>query len=775
MSASAIRAGRAFVELFADSSKLIAGLKLAEGQVRKFGANVTQIGQSIAKVGALIVASLVAAGVAFSKVGDDVQKLAIRTGLTTQAVSELAHAAGASGTSIDTLEKSLRKMQQTVTAARDGTQGAVDSLALLGVEVADLQGMSPEEQLEVFADRIAAIEDPSERAARAMAIFGKSGTELIPLLEEGGAGIRALRQEARDLGLSFEPALANAAAELNDALGRVEGQLKRTFLEVGAAVAPVLNWVAAVLEGLLPHLMDFVRENQNIVAGLLVLGGVLTGVGTALIAFGKICVGAATTMGALTIATAKLKVAFTALAAHPILAMLLALSLVAAACAVALGSVNEAQVSSKMYEAVAAGDAQAKSAETLMQRLEQLASQQQLSNAEMSEAKSIVEQLNATYGDLGISIDETTGKINGLSEAQQKFNKEQAGMALARVNKAMRESGDNIEELQREMEEAQGWWASTAFGEGGAAKVEELGQRIAEEQAKFNELRKRRNALTAGDESAVTGQPTTAEDQTAANVAKHAQEVAKAREEAISAEERWAKIEEQEAAKRRGRLEQELKDIADLAEERRKLNEQRIAGEQARVGGPRQEVLDQLASDQAQIDNDELLASAEATGNSFVEEQAALEAERQRLADQQKQQDEEAAQLAAQRDAARAEAADEVARLEIELNPDLTPLQKQLKLIGLDYQREMQAALEAGVDPDLITRKFDLQKQLAEQAAHVEVAATGTTTGSFSALAAQRSFAGGTAQDRTAKATEETARNTKKIIDEQKNQKMRFS
>ncbi len=49
-SSGAIRAGRAFVELFADNTRLQQGLRLAETQLKEFGAKVSTMGKQIATV-----------------------------------------------------------------------------------------------------------------------------------------------------------------------------------------------------------------------------------------------------------------------------------------------------------------------------------------------------------------------------------------------------------------------------------------------------------------------------------------------------------------------------------------------------------------------------------------------------------------------------------------------------------------------------------------------------------------------------------------------------
>ena len=68
-SASPIRAGRAFVELFADDSKLVRGLRRAEKRLKAFGQSIRNMGLKIAGLGAAMLAPLIGAAKAFSTMG----------------------------------------------------------------------------------------------------------------------------------------------------------------------------------------------------------------------------------------------------------------------------------------------------------------------------------------------------------------------------------------------------------------------------------------------------------------------------------------------------------------------------------------------------------------------------------------------------------------------------------------------------------------------------------------------------------------------------------
>ena len=61
LSTRGIRAGRAFVELFADDSKLVRGLRRAEKKLKAFGDRIRNLGLKIADLGAAMLTSMLGA------------------------------------------------------------------------------------------------------------------------------------------------------------------------------------------------------------------------------------------------------------------------------------------------------------------------------------------------------------------------------------------------------------------------------------------------------------------------------------------------------------------------------------------------------------------------------------------------------------------------------------------------------------------------------------------------------------------------------------------
>jgi len=84
-----VRAGRAFVELFTDDKRLVRGLRAAERKLKAFGANVRNMGLKMAGLGTAVLAPMLRAAKAFGAMGDQVAKMAKRTGLSVETLSEL--------------------------------------------------------------------------------------------------------------------------------------------------------------------------------------------------------------------------------------------------------------------------------------------------------------------------------------------------------------------------------------------------------------------------------------------------------------------------------------------------------------------------------------------------------------------------------------------------------------------------------------------------------------------------------------------------------------
>ena len=91
-------------------------------------------------------------------------------------------------------------MQKSIAAAAQGSQSATDALAELGLTVADLRGLSPDEQFKLIADRLSQIQSPALCAAIGDATVRPLRHPPAPDDEGRHAGIDALQSEPASSG-----------------------------------------------------------------------------------------------------------------------------------------------------------------------------------------------------------------------------------------------------------------------------------------------------------------------------------------------------------------------------------------------------------------------------------------------------------------------------------------------------------------------------------------------------------------------------------------------
>jgi len=281
---SDIRAGRAFIELYL-RNRVAGGLRRASQQMVAYSGTVRGIGTKIAGVGAAIVGPLAGAVKYFASAGDALDKMSSRVGASVEFLSALGHAAQIGGTDIAAMEVGFRRMQRTAFDASRGLSTATEAFGQLGVSVKRSDGQLKSTEM-LFMESAAALsrmENNTQKAALATVIFGRAGTKLLPMLKDGAGRIQALMAEAEALGIVISKDDADAAAVLTDAFTRLQTSIKAVYFRVGAALAPMLTDLAKRIRENITPLIEWVRNNQQLIIVVAKVGAIVAAVGAAIL------------------------------------------------------------------------------------------------------------------------------------------------------------------------------------------------------------------------------------------------------------------------------------------------------------------------------------------------------------------------------------------------------------------------------------------------------------------------------------------------------------
>jgi hypothetical protein len=167
-----------------------------QGQVKNAAAGFSSLKGAVAGFGAAIAGSAIVGGLsAIVKksidAGDALFNLQAKTGIAASALIGLGNAAKLADVDQETLGKGLTKLSVNLVKAAEGNEALAQKFAALGISVkgADGQVVSADVALKQIADRFADMPDGAQKAAAAVALFGKAGADLIPLLNEGAAAM----------------------------------------------------------------------------------------------------------------------------------------------------------------------------------------------------------------------------------------------------------------------------------------------------------------------------------------------------------------------------------------------------------------------------------------------------------------------------------------------------------------------------------------------------------------------------------------------------------
>ena len=170
--------------------------------------------------------------------GDSMNDLRQKTGIGVQALSDLKAAAEKGGVDFGQLEGSLKKFSQTLAKAGAGSAQAQAGFRALGISVKENDGTlkTSDRLLLEIADKFENLEDGPEKAAVAMAIFGKTGADLIPVLNGG-------RDAIEGLGIQMSEEFVRQSDAFNDKITTIKNN--------------IVGFAANIAEKVLPHLNKF--------------------------------------------------------------------------------------------------------------------------------------------------------------------------------------------------------------------------------------------------------------------------------------------------------------------------------------------------------------------------------------------------------------------------------------------------------------------------------------------------------------------------------------
>lgn len=187
-------------------------------------------------------------GKEFGEFAEQTEIAGQKTGLSTNAIQELGFAAKMTGESSEQMNQGMMRLSRTMANAQQGGAQAEAAFKSVGLSAEQLADMPLDQVLGKVADAFQGAEDGATKSAIAMQLFGRAGTDMIPLLNKGSEGIDELRSKAEELGVVMGGDDVEAGVKLNEQLKEMDAQMTAVKLRAGSDLAPSLVAIGGAME-----------------------------------------------------------------------------------------------------------------------------------------------------------------------------------------------------------------------------------------------------------------------------------------------------------------------------------------------------------------------------------------------------------------------------------------------------------------------------------------------------------------------------------------------
>lgn len=248
---------------------------------------LTATGAAIAAVGVGITAfAKNATDYTVGLVGET-KKMSRETGLATDAASRLVYVTGRLGIDAGAASVSFGKFSKQITETAQAANPAETALGQLGVKVQNADGSIRDFNTILLetADRFKGMPDGPQKTALALELFGKSGKDMIKVLNLGSDGIKDLQKRADELGLTLNSKTIGAVSNYVQSQKDLQDSTNALKIAVGTLTTPVLTRFNQTLNQVTSSLINASGPFKGVLATTLAFGGPILSAGGGLIAF----------------------------------------------------------------------------------------------------------------------------------------------------------------------------------------------------------------------------------------------------------------------------------------------------------------------------------------------------------------------------------------------------------------------------------------------------------------------------------------------------------
>lgn len=245
--------GQLVVRLVGDNADFVKRFNESEKRMKEFATKAQGYFKTAAK--AATVATGAVAGVAFAvqrfaSAATQIRSLSQSLGMTTEQFTAMQYALQQAGVPMEALIGSTIRLNQSITQVAQGVKGpATAAFTQLGISVRDASGniRSGSDVLKDVADKFASYADGANKSALAAQLFGEQGVKLLPVLNQGSAGLAKLTEEAKKAGVVLDTETVEKASRVDRQFKVLTETFKAAGIRISAEFLPALEKLTTLI------------------------------------------------------------------------------------------------------------------------------------------------------------------------------------------------------------------------------------------------------------------------------------------------------------------------------------------------------------------------------------------------------------------------------------------------------------------------------------------------------------------------------------------------
>lgn len=269
--------------------------KATADKVSKSAKGVADATKGLSTAAAGVIGALGGAALSAVKASDDLNTLAKQSGLTTEEIQKFQYAADLVDVSASDIIAAQTKITKSMTSTSAATQ---EAYARIGVSVTDANGelKSSSEVFYEVLEGLSQVTNETERDALAMDIFGKSATSLTGIIDDGGAALKQLGDQASELGVIMDQETLDSLNAVNDQLDTLKANAQGQIAQAGAKAMEALMPLFEELIGYMTSAVEWIGSLDTetiktiltiaaLVAGISPIAGIIASISGAIGSF----------------------------------------------------------------------------------------------------------------------------------------------------------------------------------------------------------------------------------------------------------------------------------------------------------------------------------------------------------------------------------------------------------------------------------------------------------------------------------------------------------